>query len=321
MYHHIGMLLYPIGFKSQLQMKHAHLFHNPGAGDEKHSKENLLAILEANGYSCGYSSTDIKGWEAFSPHVELLIVAGGDGTVRKVATHLLQFPYKSKNIPITLLPLGTANNIARTLGVMQDPEILIPRWKDFVISNYDIGKVVGFKKDHWMLESFGFGLFPFLMMKMEQEQTAFTPRKELQSSLELLFEIIQSYEPRFCKLTVDGTDHSGKFLLAEVMNIKSIGPILNISPYGDPLDEEFEVVLVPEKQKKKFATYVKGRINGLEETFAYHTLKGKKIKISWEGTHVHIDDKIVKIPKNETIRITLEKGALQFMVPNTDKIK
>jgi diacylglycerol kinase (ATP) len=86
-----------------------------------------------------------------------------------------------------------------------------------------------------------------------------------------------------------------------------------------PIRVMFEVVLVPEKHKEKFAKYVMSKIKGDEETYAYHTLKGKKIKISWEGTHVHVDDQALKIGSSDTIRITLQKNALQFLVPATVK--
>jgi diacylglycerol kinase (ATP) len=298
-------------------MKRAHLFHNPNAGNEEHSKEKLIEMINAHGYECGYSSTDEEGWEEFQPHPDLLIVAGGDGTIRKVAQHLMSLPEENRNIPIAVLPLGTANNIAKTLGLSLEAEENIRSWEKGIIQKYDVGNIEGMKEPQMMIESFGYGIFPYLMLEMEKLNGAKkdTPEKELASALELLYKIIQSYEPRFCKLKVDGSDHSGKFLLAEVMNIRSVGPGLNISPYADPGDEEFEVVLVPVKHKEKFAKYVMGKIKGIEETYSYHTLKGKKIKISWEGTHVHVDDKAMKIGNADVIKIVLQKNALQFLVP------
>lgn len=300
-------------------MKQVHLFHNPGAGNEEHSKEELVSLIEQNGYECRYSSTDETNWEDFQPHTDLLVIAGGDGTVRKVAKHLMTLSEEIRSIPIAVLPLGTANNIAQTLGVSLEPEKNIRSWKSCMIQKYDIGSIEGMKESDMMMESFGYGIFPYLMMEMKKldADKKDAPEKELQSALELLYRIIHSYEPRFCKLKVDGADHSGRFLLAEVMNIRSIGPNLNISPYADPGDGEFEVVLVPEKHKEKFAEYVMSKIKGSEETYSYHTLKGKKIRISWEGTHVHVDDQTVKIDSGDVIKIVLQKHALQFLVPET----
>jgi diacylglycerol kinase (ATP) len=301
-------------------MKQVHLFHNPGAGNEEHSEQALMQLISNAGYECRYSSTDEDLPEEIHPHTDFIIVAGGDGTIRKTARHLLRMPREIQRTPVAVLPLGTANNIARTLGVLMPPEEAVRSWERAVVKPYDLGMIEGIKGEHLMMESFGYGVFPYLMMEMKKLRDDYkdTPEKELQSALELLYKIIGSYEPRFCKLRVDGSDHSGMFLMAEIMNIRSIGPNLNLSPYADPGDQEFEVVLVPEKHKNKFAEYVLAKIRGEELTYSYHTLKGKKIKISWEGTHVHVDDHTVKIGKADTVRITLEKKALQFLVPGTD---
>ena len=105
---------------------------------------------------------------------------------------------------------------------------------------------------------------------------------------------------------MEGTDYSGKFILAEVMNTRSIGPNLSIAPAADPGDGDFEVVIFSEKQKEEFAAYVSGKINGVEGFNSFPTLKGKEIKICWEGTHVHIDDKIVKLEKGKKVNITMK---------------
>jgi diacylglycerol kinase family enzyme len=152
-------------------------------------------------------------------------------------------------------------------------------------------------------------------MKKLPDESFETPDLKMQKALEVLHDIIVSYEPRYCELEVDGTDHSGKFLLAEIMNTRSIGPNLCISPLADPGDGEFEVVLVPEQHKEKFAAYVAGRLKGEDETYSFHTLKGNDIKISWEGTHVHVDDQIIKFEKGKKITIKLKKGLLEFLVP------
>src|ERR1700754_2395230 len=84
-------------------MKLAHLLHNPTAGDEEHSKNELKALMEAHGLECSYFSTKKKGWEEIDPATDLLIVAGGDGTVRKIANELLERKLIDKKLPIGLL--------------------------------------------------------------------------------------------------------------------------------------------------------------------------------------------------------------------------
>ncbi|MDJ0034562.1 lipid kinase [Pantoea allii] len=49
---------------------------------------------------------------AYAHRVELVIVGGGDGTLNAAASGLLQ-----TGLPLGILPLGTANDFARTLGI------------------------------------------------------------------------------------------------------------------------------------------------------------------------------------------------------------
>ena len=86
------------------------LIHNPKAGDRKHGKKQLIWSLKRNGLQAFYQSIKEPGWEkALKKPVEVVIAAGGDGTVHKTAWKIMD-----SGIPLAILPLGTANNLART---------------------------------------------------------------------------------------------------------------------------------------------------------------------------------------------------------------
>jgi diacylglycerol kinase (ATP) len=99
------------------------------------------------------------------------------------------------------------------------------------------------------------------------------------------------------------------------MNTKSIGPNLVLAPLNDPGDGELEVVLIPEKQKEKFIECISCLIQGKKENFQFYTLQAKKINISWQGTHAHVDDKVLKLEENKEIKLEIKPGILNFMVP------
>jgi diacylglycerol kinase (ATP) len=69
-------------------MKRAHILHNPNAGSQDQSKNDLIKLIESHGYECGYSSTKEVKWKKVDPKTDFLVVAGGDGTVRTVAVDL-----------------------------------------------------------------------------------------------------------------------------------------------------------------------------------------------------------------------------------------
>jgi diacylglycerol kinase family enzyme len=248
--------------------------------------------------------------------VDFIVAAGGDGTVRKITKELLDRRLAEKTWPIGLLPLGTANNIAQTLEIIGDTEQIVQSWHHPQLKSFDVGRIHGLPGVKFFLESFGYGIFPFLIRKMKKmdKRDIATPEMEMTVALEILHDIIFSYAPKYCELNVDGTDHSGKFLLVEVMNTRLMGPNLFLSPHGDPGDGQFEIILIPEEDKKKLAAYVAQKINGVDIPYTFRQLKGRNIKISWEGTHVHADDEVIKTEKNEKIKIELREGLLKFLV-------
>lgn len=296
-------------------VRHARLFHNPAAGKGQHTPEELISLVEAAGFACEYSSTKEKGWEKIeSLKTDLIVLAGGDGTVRKVAPHIL-----GKELPIGLFPLGTANNIAKTLGIAGEAENIVATWNHGIVKQYDVGKVGGVQKDKFLyfLEGMGYGVFPRLMKTMRERKgnEAETPEENLRIALDTLHDIILSYKAKACTIEAEGITYTGKFLLVEIMNICSIGPNLNIDPTADPGDGELEVILIPEEQREAFALYVRNKIKGIEEPFLFNVFKAKKLTLYWEGNLVHIDDENISLKKPRKISIDLQEGMLRFLVP------
>lgn len=299
-------------------MKLAKLLHNPGAGDEEHDRKDLISLIESSGFRCRYSSTKKEDWKDFEPDVDFLVVAGGDGTVRKITKELLDRKLLDKTWPIGLLPLGTANNIAKTLELEDKTEALIRGWHRWQIKKYDVGRITHMDDAYFFLESFGYGIFPFLMMEMKnqgKEDADVSPEEKLRLALKLLHKIILDYEPRQCRLMIDEKDYTGKYLLVEIMNTRSIGPNLFLAPDAQPDDGVLDVVLVPERDKDKFAAYVTDKIEGNEVPADFTTIKARKVVIGWEGTHVHVDDEVLKLKKQKEVEIEIKEGLLEFLVP------
>lgn len=298
-------------------MKAAKLIHNPTAGDEEHSKKELISLIREAGFNCVYSSTKKKGWNEIASRIDFLISAGGDGTVRKIVKKLLKKRIPPERLPIGLLPLGTANNIARTLGISGTTEEIIDSWHSANVKPFDVGRVSNLEDTDFFLEGLGYGILPYLMQEMKKRfhSSIEDPDIELKTALSVLHEIVLCYDPGHCELEIDGTNHSGKFLMTEIMNIRSVGPNLLLAPDADPGDGELEIVLVPEKYKDRFATHLTNKIAGKEEEYRYDILKGKKIRIRWSGTHVHVDGEVLKIKESQELKVEVNQGLVQFLVP------
>ncbi|MGH7581435.1 MAG: diacylglycerol/lipid kinase family protein, partial [Gemmatimonadales bacterium] len=89
------------------------LVYNPSAGDEQHAGKQLVERLDAAGYDARLVSDRKKLERRLEDPGELVVVAGGDGSVRAVALALA-----GRDVPMAILPMGTANNIGKSLGIM-----------------------------------------------------------------------------------------------------------------------------------------------------------------------------------------------------------
>ena len=298
-------------------MPKAKLIHNPKAGNGALNNKQLIRLLKKEGYDVTYADSKKGGWDNWDEDDDIIIVAGGDGTVRKVTKKLLQRQLIDKRFPIAVLPLGTANNIASTFYAEKDVKTVIAQWELQHKRPIDIARVRGIKKENFFIEGLGAGVFPELMKAMSLQKTKASDAKgELRAAQKLFEETVQNYKPHFCNLIIDGKDYSGEYLLIEIMNMQAVGPRLDLALHADPSDGVLEIVLVNAEEQQKLAGYARLKHRGEEADYNFHSVKGKDIRIQWSGPSIHLDDQLIRTKKNTAIHIQEEPGLMLFF---TDK--
>jgi diacylglycerol kinase family enzyme len=296
-------------------MKLAQLLHNPTAGEEVHSKKELIALIEETlDVECRYFSTKEKEWKDIEPGVDLLVIAGGDGTIRKVSRELLNRKRIDRQVPIAILPLGTANNIAKTLHIQGEIKDIVKCWRKKNIKRFDIGRIEGMTEAQFFLEGFGYGIFPNLMkvMRGPDKELKKYPEEKMQRAVAELEEIILTKKPFSCSVEIDGVDHSGNYILVEVMNTESIGPNLRLAPDANPGDGKLELVLLTEKHRDQLLDQV--RRPDSNDTMAFPAYKGFTIQLHCEETQLHVDDELIKIKSPGPVHIEAQTGMLDFLI-------
>ena len=150
------------------------LIHNPKAGDRKHSKKQLMASLTRCGHQAFYQSIKERGWKkAFKKPVDLVIAAGGDGTVHQTAWQIID-----SGIPLAILPLGTANNLARSLGFTESVDEILQSLHCGKSQPFDIGVARNGSQTDYFLEAAGGGLFAdYFPAAMANEKKVLRRRK------------------------------------------------------------------------------------------------------------------------------------------------
>ena len=131
------------------------LYWNPAAGDRLPLDHITNAIADAGHDIAGVLKQDDDVSAALRMNIEALVVAGGDGTVARAGRALA-----GGDLPIAILPLGTANNIAMSLGIAEEPMTAIADWRRQKIVRIDVGTVTRGDGDQLFIEGVGTGLVP-----------------------------------------------------------------------------------------------------------------------------------------------------------------
>src|SRR5437867_7809733 len=130
------------------------LMHNPKAGDTEHGEKQLMTALAKAGHHATYQSTKKSDYKkALKKPTDLVLAAGGDGTVGKIGCRLID-----SGIPLGVLPLGTANNLARSLGFIASSKEIITGLEAAEQRAFDIGLARGPWGKRYFFESAGGGL-------------------------------------------------------------------------------------------------------------------------------------------------------------------
>ncbi|WP_162054622.1 diacylglycerol/lipid kinase family protein [Pontibacter pamirensis] len=288
------------------------LFHNPTAGLENHSKEELLQALHEKGCQTTYVDTKSDDFaKNLNEPGEVVVIAGGDGTVAKIVKHLLH-----RDIPIGLLPLGTANNIASSLGIAGAAADIIGKWDLLKKKPYDVGVVTGPDGESIFLESAGFGIFPQLISQHSKDQSEKKSREEeMESALQHEQEILRNIESHFCTLDVEEEQLSGNYLLVEIMNIRLAGPNMDLAPEADPGDGLLDVILVREDEREEFEAYIANCLRGKGNTERWQVRRTKELQVKWSSKHYHVDDEVHESEAPLSVGIRIIPGGLEFLVP------
>lgn len=300
-------------------MEQTILLHNPGAGDEDHLNTELVKSIEQEGYGCVYFSVKKDdNWKDQLDQADFAVVAGGDGTIRRVVKELVSRNALAKKIPIAILPMGTANNMSKTLGIDNelDREIHINNWKKSKRQRFDLGVIKSPDTTDFFMESAGYGLFPNLMQAMEavDKRKVDSAKDELKLALRELHKLILEADAEPYTLKTEGKTYTGKCLLLEVMNIQSIGPNLMLAPNASTDDGVFDVVFVNEEQREEYAHYIQQLIDeDPDAMFSYNSFEAKELTIDCSSKYMHLDDEQI-LPLKNPLALEVRENVLEFLV-------
>jgi len=285
----------------------ATLFHNPTAG-HKAAKDEILAAMKLIDFDVHYVSVkddDLK--EAFRKKTDLIVVAGGDGTIAEVLTRL-----PDRSLPIALLPLGTANNIARSLGIAGTPQELVETWKIDRTHPLDVGMVKASWGTSHFLEGFGVGLFAEFLKSADKKEKA-KGADNLRKGRSLLAKLVKAAKPIDISVKIDGKALNGEFLGIEVMNVPFTGPGLPLTRRADIADGLLDIVCFEFERRRALEDWLDAPH---ADSAPVTTRQGKITELVWADTANRIDDESYgNRDTKQVAEVGCDKDQLKILIP------
>jgi diacylglycerol kinase family enzyme len=295
------------------------LLHNPGAGGGSGGDgvEELGRTIRAAGHDVRRQSTRDEAWKrALDDPGDLVVVLGGDGTVGRVAKHMV-----GRGVPLAVIAAGTANNIAMTLGIEgASAEAQVASWRNPRRLVFDIAVARGPFGTQALVEGLGCGLLVWGMRHADDAPQDEAREARMARVLTMLVEQAAAHPATRVEATLDGHDLSGDYLLFEAMNTQFIGPNLFLAPTGHLGDGLLDVVTVASDAREAMREELAGWQRGALRPSDWPTRQGKHLVLQWSGFPLHLDDEVWPETEGATqaaarIDITIQPGALEFVVP------
>lgn len=141
---------------------------NRGAGKGTVSPEDLAARLRQRGLeveACWLDAASVpQKMESAPGSLDVVVAAGGDGTVSSVAGRLA-----GTGLALGVLPLGTLNHFAKDLGIPQELEAALDCVAGGHVIRVDVGEVNGQR----FINNSSIGAYPLMVKERDQKRQRF----------------------------------------------------------------------------------------------------------------------------------------------------
>jgi diacylglycerol kinase (ATP) len=288
------------------------IYQNPDAGHEPSLPQALVHKLQRAGHSVEWRS--IKEHRLSDPAIgdfDLVVAAGGDGSVGRTARQLV-----GGHVPIAVLPMGTANNLASILDAGKHD--LADRITEWAIVPFDAGTVEWGDERDWFFEGFGIGAFAETAAKLtaldRTGPTEDSREAELTRDILALRDRSRAQTPLDCEVHLDGKVVSARLIMLEVLNIGLLGPKVELAPGVDPSDGSLDVVLIDEAKRGKLTVYLEARAAGHDPGPPFAATRAHQVHVKLaSNVCAHIDGKSVTVPSPVDIRLGIQHHAVRFL--------
>lgn len=284
----------------------------------RHGLAHEIVLTRARGHATELARA------AAADGVEIIAVAGGDGTLNEVAqAYVGQAGVPVRGPELALIPCGTRGDFRRTLGIEAAGtdlvEDAVARIRDGSARPVDLGvlRSVGAPGEELFrafinVASFGIG--------GQVDAIASTSPKWMGGRASLVMAAVRamaSYKNASVRIKVDGAAfYEGRVYNVAIANGRFFGGGMMIAPHADPSDGRLEVVAMCDLTRAEVLGLASKIYRGVHlDAAGVRSTSGKVIEAElvhpWASVLIDIDgEQAGKLP----LRATVAKGALSFRV-------
>lgn len=223
-------------------MKRARIIYNPTSGRELFKKHlpDVLMKLEQAGYEASCHATTCEGDATNAAEIavkrgyDLVIAAGGDGTLNEVVNGLAEKPNRPK---LGLIPMGTTNDFARALHIPRD----IDKALEVILKGETIPVDLGRMNNRYFINIAGGGRITELTYEVPSKLK--TMLGQLAYYLKGI-EMLPSFKPSDVRIEYDGKVFEGEVMIFLVGLTNSVGGFEKLAPDSSINDGLFTLMFL-----------------------------------------------------------------------------
>ncbi|WP_079525852.1 diacylglycerol kinase [Halobacillus hunanensis] len=293
-------------------MQRARIIYNPTSGREVIRKvlPDILQRFEQAGYEASTHATTCAGdaTEAAKIAVErqfdVVVAAGGDGTINEVINGVAEQPFRPK---LGIIPVGTTNDFARALYVPRN----IHKAVDVILEGYSTPLDIGRVNDQYFMNIAGGGKITEISYEVPSKLK--TMVGQLAYYLKGM-EMLPSIKPTYVEMEYDGKLYQGDIMLFLVSNTNSVGGLEKLAPEAQMDDGLFDLMIIEKMNIAEFVRLATLAIQGTHlnhPKFIHKTASRIKVKTE-EKMQLNIDGEFGGLLPGEFVNLYKH---IDFFVP------
>lgn len=262
-----------------------------GGGAGQRYRELTLELLKERSIpfrditSSSYTAAQEELRRSLNDQIKGVIVVGGDGMV-----HLAVQELALSKTPLALVPAGTGNDFARTLGLnlekpLENLKFALLRSPEAV----DLGVV----NDRFFAEILSTG---FDSIVNERANSFKRIKGRMKYNIAILL-VLSTFKPKTYRFRIDGITFESKAMLIAVSNGQSYGGGMRITPDASINDAQFDVMILGPVSRFEFLRVFPKVFTGKHVSHpAVKILKGKEVDIDSDAVAYADGERIGDLP-------------------------